>query len=104
MGALWEAPHPASHPLCEEACVFYWRKPLHRFNRISYSSAAQRNPIRGEKSPRELGVTSRFDPSTEERFETRMLISASPRLPPRTTRCKLELVAGPTGFRTLSRE
>src|SRR4026209_1736346 len=71
---------------------------------ISYSSAAQRKPMRGEKSPKELGVTSRFDPSTDERFATRMLISASPRLPPRTTRLRLELVSGPVGFRTFSRE
>ena len=43
---------------------------------------------------------SRYDVAangTEERFETRILISASPRLPPRTTRLKLPLVSGPNG-------
>ena len=51
--------------------------------------AAQRKPIRGENSPRdalEPGLAFGFGPGTDERFDTRILISASPRLPPRTTR------------------
>jgi hypothetical protein len=75
--------------------------PRYKLRTIHYSSSAQRNQCGGKNRQDKIptpGAAFKFDPRTDERFDTRMLISASPKLPPRTTRFKLELDSGPSGF------